>query len=262
MSGIRYVLLDPTGNLTCLVTDPVKEEDRAGVTTALMDRCEQVGYLMPPRDPRAAVRLQMMGGEFCGNASMATAAYLAERDGAVTGDEREIPLEVSGAEGLVTCRVRRTEDGWDGSAEMPLPLGTEDAVIRGKKLTAVRMPGMTHLILDGETDAAEAEAVLREAAEIFDDPALGLLQWREAGGRMTPLVWVRGSGTTVWENACGSGTAALACRKSLAEKRSAAVSAAQPGGVLRAEAEYRDGGIRRVILHGHVRIGETGTVSP
>ncbi len=73
---IRYVLLDPTGNLTCLVLDPVEAGERDRVTALLMDRCEQVGYLMPPTAAGARARLQMMGGEFFVNSSRAAAALL------------------------------------------------------------------------------------------------------------------------------------------------------------------------------------------
>ena len=54
MKSFRYVRLDPTGNLTCLVLDPVEKAEEPGITARLM------------------------GGEFCGNAAMASACYLAE----------------------------------------------------------------------------------------------------------------------------------------------------------------------------------------
>ncbi|MBQ6399514.1 MAG: hypothetical protein IJI21_05265 [Clostridia bacterium] len=87
MKSFRYVRLDPTGNLTCLVLDPVEKAEEPGITARLM------------------------GGEFCGNAAMASACYLAERDGMRAG---EVLLEVSGAEGPVHCGVRKGEDAWDG----------------------------------------------------------------------------------------------------------------------------------------------------
>ena len=106
MREIRYVILDPTGNLTALVLDPVSGEERTRITAALMDRCEQVGYLCSPEKPGVRARLQMMGGEFCGNASMAAAVYLAAGDGLQEDRETEIILEVSGADTPVACRAR------------------------------------------------------------------------------------------------------------------------------------------------------------
>ena len=158
---IRYVTLNPTGNLTCLVLDPVAEKDRGRVTNALINRCEQVGYLEAPKiyPGCARARLQMMGGEFCGNATMGTAAWLAMQDGLAIGEKEEIVLEVSGAEMPVFCMVCREIQGWTGRVDMPPVLGTEEIQKDGKMFTAVHMTGMTHLIHTGERmKKPEAEA--------------------------------------------------------------------------------------------------------
>ena len=260
MREIRYVILDPTGNLTALVLDPVSGEERTRITAALMDRCEQVGYLCSPEKPGVRARLQMMGGEFCGNASMAAAVYLAAGDGLQEGRETEIILEVSGADTPVACRARREKAGWRGTVQMPALQKMADCRIRGRQLKAVFFPGMVHLIWDGDPlSGEEAELTLRKAGELFSEPAAGLLQWRETAreaGEMTPLVWVRESKTMVWETACGSGTAAIACWKSLSRGQTAGVSVSQPGGILRAEAEWSCGKAGRILLSGTVRLGE------
>ena len=255
MREIRYVLLDPTGNLTALVLDPVDPGDRAPVTAALMNRCEQVGYLTAAKDPRIRARLEMMGGEFCGNASMATAVYLAAEEGLKPGEEKAMLLEVSGAEAPVACRAVRLPDGWRGAAEMPLPSGMESRTVLGTELKAVFLPGMVHLIYEGPSLAAErAEAILRAAEGLFPEPAIGLLQWDRAEGRMIPLVRVRASGTQVWETACGSGTAAVAFLEAVRRNASGEIAVAQPGGVLRAETEWSAGRARRILLSGTVRL--------
>ncbi len=271
---VRYVRLDPEGNITCLVLSRVLPEERERVTAALMDRCEQVGYLVPPASGEAAAGLQMMGGEFCGNAAMATAAWLAAGKGPDCAEEQELLLEVSGAEKPVACRVRKEGRNWRASVEMPLPLGTEPCQILGERLEAVHLPGMVHLIRRGEDLSRErAEQMLRAAAEIFPEPAAGLLQWQAEetegkalcgaqraetlSGRLIPLIWVRESRTLVWETACGSGTAAAACLESIRRGASLAVSVQQPGGgQLQAEILWGPEGIRRVTLSGRIRMGE------
>ena len=275
MRKIRYVRMNPSGNLTCLVLDPVGETERAGITAALMNRCEQVGYLTLPRGSEPRARLEMMGGEFCGNASMAAAAWLADRDGRNQGEQTEMLLEVSGAEDPVLCRVRKEGDAWAGSVQMPLPRAFSYGKIRGREVSTVRLPGMVHLIYRGEKlTREEAETLLEKGKELFSEPAAGLLQWRETSGdrepaaakqdgsglpeicgELTPLVWVRGSETMVWESACGSGTAALACWKSEQEGRSLRLSAAQPGGTLQAETEWQQDHVSRVMLCGTVEPG-------
>ena len=49
MKPVRYVLMNPTGNLTALVISPVQPRERPAVTAALLPRCEQVGYLGVPK---------------------------------------------------------------------------------------------------------------------------------------------------------------------------------------------------------------------
>lgn len=261
MREIRYVLADPTGNLTCLVLDPVSEAERPRVTAALMGRCEQVGYLEPPSRPGVRARLRMMGGEFCGNASMAAAAWIAAGDGPAPGEEAEVLLEVSGADGTVPCHVRRGEAGtWHGSVGMPLPLEIRPLEIRGVPLTAVFLPGMVHLVREGEMEREAAEALVGEAGRNFREPAVGLVQWIAERQALVPLVWVRESGTTVWETACGSGTEAVACVMSMRAGRSLRIDAAQPGGTLRAETRWEGGRIREAWLEGFVRLEPESTL--
>ena len=261
MNALRYALLNPSGNRTALVLDPVPAAGRNRITAALIDRCEQVGYLMPPSVPGVLGRLQMMGGEFCGNASMAAAAFLLRSELKVS-ETRDVLLEVSGAEKPVFCRICREKDGWLGTVEMPLIQEILEVSVDGEALTAVRLPGILHLIdlRSGRTRAA-SEALLRKAAEIFPDPALGLLQWREAEGKMIPLVFVRESGTLVWESACGSGSTALAGWIALQSGQSMEQSISQPGGVLRVRAELREGQLHRLLLTGRVVLEETGVLS-
>ena len=57
MKTLRYVNLDPTGNLTCLVLDPPEPSEEPAVTRYLMGECEQVAYLEPATDPEARIRV-------------------------------------------------------------------------------------------------------------------------------------------------------------------------------------------------------------
>ena len=180
MRRYSYVILDPTGNLTGLVLDPVDPEDRAAVTGELLKQCEQVAYLVPPGRPESAAGIRLMGGEFCGNAAMAAAAWLI-RDEAEQEEEKKLLLEVSGAEDPVLCTVRKTGDGFEGTVEMPgIPeIGTE--TFCGISFTAVRMEGITHLVCDDRTfEKDEAEGLLRRIAELVPAEAVGLIQWDRA----------------------------------------------------------------------------------
>ena len=87
---IHYLKFSPTGNITILVTTPVPRDRQGEIAARLLaPDCvggEQVGFIEPPSDPRAAARLQMMGGEFCGNATMSVGAMLARSAGLPDGE--------------------------------------------------------------------------------------------------------------------------------------------------------------------------------
>ena len=122
---LNFAKLNPSENMTIIVTSPVPRPQQAAVAEKLMAYgsvfAEQVGFLEEPCLPGARARLQMMGGEFCGNASMSLAAWLAHCDGLADGADRDYPLEVSGADGLVNCRILRRGSAYDGTVAVPVP---------------------------------------------------------------------------------------------------------------------------------------------
>ena len=91
--NVEIMKADPTGNSTILVLSPVPAEERDRVSSRLMAAeggwAEQVGFVSGGAE---APRLDMMGGEFCGNASLSLAAWLAEESGL---EENETALSVS-----------------------------------------------------------------------------------------------------------------------------------------------------------------------
>ena len=56
MRDYQYVILDPTGNLTALVTEPAEKADEPELTRRLLAESEQVAYLEPPERPEAVAR--------------------------------------------------------------------------------------------------------------------------------------------------------------------------------------------------------------
>ena len=103
-----YYKIDPTGNITAIVETPTERNVQcriAGLIMAADTTIEQVGFLEKPQG-EASVRLQMMGGEFCGNASISAAALMAHKGGIVSGD---IALEVSGADEPLCVKVQKLD---------------------------------------------------------------------------------------------------------------------------------------------------------
>ena len=260
MKHYRYVTLDPTGNITCLVLDPVPAEEKPAVTARLMAECEQVGYLEPSVRARAALR--MMGGEFCGNAAMAAAAYLAVKDGVQPGNTVRIPLEVSGAERITECAVTVRDNCCEGTVKLPGGCAVRTVGTAAGPMTEARLPGITHLILENAPDmaGAEAEKLLRTLAEDTDAEAVGLLQWNGREGFMRPLVFVRGSDTMVWETGCASGSSAVGALAAVRAGGRTETAVKQPGGTLVISALAENGAVTEITVTGTVRFGDEKTL--
>ncbi len=261
MKAYRYVTLDPTGNLTCLVLDPAEPGDETTLVRELLKQCEQVAFLEPPNRPEAAAGIRLMGGEFCGNAAMAAAVWLI-RDEMEEGAEKTLLLEVSGAADPVFCTIRKTADGFEGTVCMPGIPEIDTEMLCGIPFSVVRMEGIVHLICESRTfEPEEAEQLLLRLAEQLPDEAVGLIQWNRTEWYMRPLVYVRGSGSLVWEHGCGSGSAAVGVVEALRNgAKQTTVSVNQPGGTIRATAETEDGKILAVSITGRVRIGEENNI--
>ena len=141
-------------------------------------------------------------------------------------------------------------------AAMPPMREIREETLAGKNFTLVRMDGIVHLVYSGpELDRQEAEELLKKAAAELPDEAVGLRQWNRETGFLRPLVWVRGSGSLVWENGCGSGSAAVGAAEALAAGDGTLTTAVkQPGGVIRVTADALDGMILSVRIRGQVRM--------
>ena len=69
MAKIHYV--DPAGNMTAIVRGEFDAEKRVELAKSIMqqEKAEQVGFETAPVNG-GDCRLEMMGGEFCGNADV------------------------------------------------------------------------------------------------------------------------------------------------------------------------------------------------
>ena len=268
---IDYIKMDPTGNTTVLVKTPVPRTRQAALAARLLGDGgvggEQVGYIEPARDPRARARLQMMGGEFCGNATMSLGALLAREAGLAAGETAEYTFEVSGSDDLVPCRVRRDGDGWAGDVRMPLPTAIREVALETDggvlNVPLVELPGIAHLILpaDAGLDEAFLRAHMPELCRRLSADALGALTWDAANVWLDPLVYVPSAGTLVREHGCGSGSAAIGCWLTARAGHSLETAVRQPGGTIVVRAEMKSGAPFAVTIRGRVALLEEGTTT-
>ena len=266
---LKFIKTSPTENMTLLIQTPVPREQHLSVAEKLIAYGsvygEQAGYMEEPENPAAEKRLQMMAGEFCGNASLSLAAWLAKEKNLAVGEKTEIILEVSGADSLVHCDIKReTENSFSGRVAMPLPKAMEERsfTLNGEtcNLTAVVFEGITHIIVPvslwGENGTAKAE----QAAKVWADEmpgAFGILLFDEEKGELNPLVSVENV-SLIWERGCGSGTSAIGAYLAAKEGKSVSVSLKQPGGVMGVEVSYENGKIGSLHITGNVSIVAEG----
>ena len=231
--NLNYIRMNPSGNITLLVTDPVPRKDQSEVARRLMQMdpgVEQVGFLEKACVPGARARLQMMGGEFCGNATMSLAAYLALRENLPEGEERIYPLEVSGADQVIPCRIVRDGEKCRGTVPMPLPREIVSAeILPGVQVPLVRFDGIGHAIIArNEITPEQAEARISALCAEWNTDALGILFADDQAWALRPLVYVASTGSAVWENSCGSGTAAIGAWQADLQKGKVQLKIAQP----------------------------------
>lgn len=261
---IQFVKTSPTQNVTILALTQVPREAQPKIAARLLAYDgvggEQVGFLEPSQTAR--VRLQMMGDEFCGNASMATGAYLAWRDDLPDGASAEYPLEVSGADGIVNVRITRTGNAYCGRVQMPgaksiepLTLNTDSGSI---SVDAVVLPGITHLIFEQGCGVSleEIERRIRDWNTVVRADALGALLYDGERLEIEPVVYVPGSNTIVRERGCGSGTAAIGCRNAL-QTGAFCGTIRQPGGEIAVYAKRMESWFS-VQIEGTVTIAASG----
>lgn len=267
---IAYVKADPTQNMTILVETPVPRGQQQRIASLLMAYnsvfAEQTGFLESPVNPDAQMRLQMMGGEFCGNATMSLAAYLVHKLHPPMDSSHDVCLEVSGAEGLLHCQIAVKDGFYLGRVQMPVPRKIEE-----KKLpldgalynvTMVFMPGITHLVVPAGEIPGDKKDFARRAAYAWEsfitEDAFGILLYDGSTGYMDPLVYVRPTRTMVWERGCGSGTAAIGSYLAYTAGADAYAEISQPGGVISVRAGWREGAVSQVSIEGQVRIAARG----
>ena len=256
---LRYILADPSGNTTAFVLTPVARERYGPVARQVMAAldAEQVAFVHDGR-------MDMMGGEFCGNASRSFALWQAlhTEDGLslrpFTG-QQTVTVRVSGAPHPLEVTLRGDGQTLRAAVSMPLPLRvlplTDPSL---GPVTLVEYPGISHLVLEGRApddgDLAAARALL--TALDADSGCFGLLYTDSAN--MRPLVYVRDTDTLIWEASCASGTCAVAAARALAQKTDLQLELFQPGGSLTAKAHLQNGQLTALTLDGPVTFPKSG----
>lgn len=235
MNNIEYYVIDPTGNITILVTSQVDVDAQPAVALKLMEKeptCEQVGFVtMNPKD--CDIALRMAGGEFCGNATLSTAALYMHLN--QIREEQELLVSVSGVEDMVTVHMVETSESlFKGTVTMPKVKSVES--VSGFDGLKVDLGGITHVVTELKLTDEEAEALVKQWAVEWHVDAVGLMQIDIQKKSMKPLVYVATANTLFWENSCASGTSAVGAAMAYRKQEEVLLDFKQPGGTLTVDA--------------------------
>lgn len=252
-------VLDPAGNVTAIVCSDVPAAERAHIAAQLLRLpelgIEQVAFLAAPRSG-GEIRLEMMGGEFCGNALRCAGFYQALRTGAQ--GKSCVLAEISGADGVQPV-MADTAQG-TASTVMPLPLSVQPAGWADVQATRVTFAGITHFVIDcAQPDEALVQRAVAAAPEAS---AVGAIFLDRAHGSIKPVVFVRETASCVAENSCASGSVATAVvlTADFADGITE-IGIGQPGGTLEVGVQRADGAVTGLSIGGAVRLAQTLSVT-
>ncbi|RVU55512.1 hypothetical protein [Anaerosphaera multitolerans] len=213
-----FVKADPAGNITGFVVWPVDPNQRAAYANAIMEQIdssiEQVGFISPSYDG-PPLRMDMMGSEFCGNATRSYGLYAASFED--FQGEGEIEVYVSGVKGPITVKVDKEKS--TASVEIPKAKAVSEIELEGTDYKVIELEGIVHTIIDNrEEDEKFVKAALEKIQQKFEEEAYGVLFLNKDTFEMVPYVYVKGSDTLIREGSCGSGTVATATYLTLNSK--------------------------------------------
>ena len=213
---INYVYVNPGGNPTALVLTKVKRNNQPKVASKLMSKlplCEQVGFIEGSKNPNVSCRLQMAGGEFCGNALRAVSAWL--------GNGKNF-VESSGS--LKSLKVFNKAEGRQIVSGVEIPLNktfvqNKQIFLNNRiiKTKLIKMDGISFfLVLQKYLNKKEDYLRFFESLykdKNFNPKACGLVFYKEIKKSklgIKPIVYVRSIKTLFLETSCSSGSLALA----------------------------------------------------
>jgi hypothetical protein len=189
MRTLDIVIADPAGNVTVFVlgAEDFDAEERVMAAKLLLADselgAEQAGFVKPPPAGGGLWRLDMAGGEFCGNAARSLGLFAARKMG-LTG-KHTLNVEVSGAPLPVAVDVDC--DTGDAAAMIEPPDSVRPILFDGKPLEVYRFDGIVHIIAEDITPDKGVFFRIKEAFEaVHKNPsgALGVMFFDTAKNKM------------------------------------------------------------------------------
>jgi histidine racemase len=217
MGTIICHIFDPIGNITGIVSTSIPRENQPAIAKQLMEtlQLEQVGFLENINNKENNLLLQMMGGEFSGNGLAAIGMYLSQIDEKQTrwmvkssGITDSVALQNLSAIGLEL-------------APRKINLIKVSVLLKynlieiSKNTCIVDFGGISHMvILDEDPKSYSDTEILGVIKKEFKQEQLAygviVAKKRAEGWAIAPTIYVPSVGSLVREQACASGSIALA----------------------------------------------------
>jgi diaminopimelate epimerase len=254
----RVVVAYPSGNTTAVLFDQLSEYDPKELNERIMQAWKTVSPTQPeveqccivtrPRNPAAIARVEMLGGEFCGNATRSALRLL-------TGSETRMgKVEVSGVDRLLAFSIN------DNTVTLEMPLTKNSELIRRvNEGWLVQLDGITQLVTAPQSERTPRqlleELLSSNRYDLATQPAVGVSEYDTATQKARFCVYVRAVNTIFDETACGSGTCAVTVARATENGRTTTLDVIQPSGeVIQTEASYEFGMVTSVSITGGVRV--------
>lgn len=255
----RYniVVANPANNITVFVLDYIERENYKDIAKDILENtafnAEQVGFVKEPI-MGGDVRLEMMGGEFCGNASRSIGMLFARQNNIESGN---VLVEITGSDRPLNTKVNLKDE--TAEIEMPIPKGIESInVDELGNFPIVLIDGINHIIAEGIDSTEQNFEKFKDAVyKNYDIEAFGVMFFDKEKNYITPAVYVKDTDTTFFESSCGSGT--LATVTYLGQDLKDGVlkfDIKQPGGTIASQIYKENGKIKKITIGGVVKLSD------
>lgn len=232
----KLVVAYPSGNTTAVVFDDKESVSSKQLNSAILQtwktnfpsqtEIEQCCFITKPNNSRAIGRVEMFGGEFCGNATRSVVWLLTK------GANGSGYIESSGVKELLSYEVKNSEV----EVQIPLPSHSQ-LVIPVKEGNLVELDGICHLVVtDPEARVSHSPRELlnnllqKNAYRLRDWPCVGVTYYDGLTSKARFCVWVKEVDTIFDETACGSGTSAIGIVLATEQNSSVSLPVHQPSG--------------------------------
>ncbi|MEK7497261.1 MAG: hypothetical protein AAB657_05200 [Patescibacteria group bacterium] len=197
---INYFIINPGGNITAIVCGKFTKKIKLKITKNILKinpTAEQVGFWTNTKNKNLDAKLEMAGGEFCGNALRSLGALLTyagnnKSNFIIKSSGMKTPVKINSSEKFSSITI--------------------NLELLKYKNNICSIPGIKYFLSEKKFTKLSAKSELAKK-NLLINKASGVISYEkinEKTYKISPIVYVRDTETLYSESACASGTLALA----------------------------------------------------